>query len=283
MGFFIPIYKLFVFLIMEELNKSRFSVLGVNVHALQVNQALEIIKNWQESNDSFRYISSTNLNNIMVAQKSPEYYDVMQHAALSLPDGMPLIWHGKRLGFKLDKRCGIEEVMVELFELSNQGHNYSHYFYGNTPAVLRKMKSKLLEAYPNLNIAGMHSPPFRQLSEEEEDEHIKQINDAKPDFLWVSLGCPKQETWLYKNRHKLNPMIGGGAGAVFNFLSGETVKAPKWVQYAGLEWLMRLCLNPKRLYRRYLILYPDCVYRWITDTQAPHIKQAAASNNGTRF
>src|SRR5690554_6327022 len=224
---------------MQNLKRIRFSVLGINIHAIQVKQALATIQNWVESNNEFRYISSTNLNNIMVAQENPEYYDVMQHAALSLPDGMPLIWYGNHLGYRLKKRCGIEEVMVDLFELSNHGQNYSHYFYGNTPEVLRKMKSNLLEKYPKLNIAGMHSPPFSKLSEEEEDEHIQLINDATPDFLWVSLGCPKQETWLYRNRYKLNPMIAGGAGAVFNFISGETVKAPKWVQYSGLEWLMR--------------------------------------------
>src|SRR5690606_26605427 len=99
---------------MEELKKVCFKVLGVNVHALQVNQALATVQKWQEDNDRFHYISSTNLNNIMVAQENPEYYDVMQTASMSLPDGMPLIWYGRKLGFDTRRRCGIEELMVVL-------------------------------------------------------------------------------------------------------------------------------------------------------------------------
>ena len=176
---------------------------------------------------------------------------------------MPLIWHGRYLGYKMPKRCGIEEVMYEIFELSNKGYNFRHYFYGNTPKVLGDLKRNLLQRYPNLNIVRMYSPPFRKLKEEEDRQIIEMINKAKPDFLWVSLGCPKQEIWLYEHRDKINAVVGGGAGAVFNFISNHSIKAPKWIQYAGLEWLLRLIANPRKLYKRYLIKYPKFFFIYL--------------------
>jgi N-acetylglucosaminyldiphosphoundecaprenol N-acetyl-beta-D-mannosaminyltransferase len=255
---------------MIDLKNREYKVLDVKVHALQTNDAIDVIQNWLEKDRSFHYISSTNINNVAEAQESAEYFEVMRHADLSVPDGIPLLWYGRTLGHELPERCGIEEIMEASFELSNKGHNYSHFFYGNSPEVLKNLRKSLLEKYPDLNIAGMYSPPFRALTPEEEDQHIAMINSTHPDFLWVSLGCPKQELWLYRNRHKLNAVIGGGAGAVFNFMSGDTVKAPAWIQYMGMEWLMRLSLNPKRLYKRYLVKYPKCVYNWMTNKSAPH-------------
>jgi N-acetylglucosaminyldiphosphoundecaprenol N-acetyl-beta-D-mannosaminyltransferase len=102
----------------------------------------------------------------------------------------------------------------------------------------------------------MLSPPFRPLSAQEDEEHVRMINESRADFLWVSLGCPKQERWLFDHRDKLHVVVGGGAGAVFNFLSGKTLEAPGWVRSLGLEWLLRLLIEPKRLYRRYLLKYP---------------------------
>ena len=261
---------------MIDLKNIEYKVLNVKIHALQTNQAIDIVRNWLKGERSFHYISSTNINNVAEAQESAEYYEVMRNADLSVPDGIPLLWYGRYLGYELPKRCGIEEIMEAAFELSNQGHNYSHYFYGNSPEVLKSLRKNLLKKYPNLNIAGMYSPPFRKLTPQEEDQHIAMINRTHPDFLWVSLGCPKQELWLYKNRHKLNAVVGGGAGAVFNFLSGDTIKAPALIQYMGLEWLMRLSLNPKRLYKRYLIKYPKFVYKWINNKTAPHARPVPA-------
>lgn len=255
---------------MSNLENIEYKVLDVKIHALQTDQAVEIIQDWLKSRRRFHYISSTNINNVAEAQDSAEYYEVMRHADLSVPDGIPLLWYGRYLGYELPNRCGIEEIMMALFELSNKGHNYTHYFYGNSPEVLNNLKKNLLKKYPNLKIAGMYSPPFRQLTPEEEEEHIDMINSTKPDFLWVSLGCPKQEYWLYRNRNKLHAGVGGGAGAVFNFISGESIKAPALIQYMGLEWLMRLSLNPKRLYKRYLIKYPKFVIKWVNNKSAPH-------------
>jgi N-acetylglucosaminyldiphosphoundecaprenol N-acetyl-beta-D-mannosaminyltransferase len=187
----------------------------------------------------------------------------MENADMSIPDGVPLLWLGRLKGLNLKKRCGIEEIMLEAFELSHRNNQYTHYFYGNTEEVLNTLRDRLKKEYPNLKIAGMRSPPFRPLTAEEQELELKTINDTNPDFLWVSLGCPKQEIWLYNNKDKLNAVVGGGSGAVFNFLSGHTLRAPNLVRYSGMEWLMRLILEPKRLFKRYVIGYPKLfLYYW---------------------
>jgi N-acetylglucosaminyldiphosphoundecaprenol N-acetyl-beta-D-mannosaminyltransferase len=242
-----------------------FRISGVRIHAVQVDSALAIVRQWLEGERSFHYISSTNVNNVVIALESDRYFQVMERADLSLPDGVPFLWYGRLKGFPLRKRCGIEELMGAIFDLSNTGHSYSHFFYGNTPEVLGELKARLLQDYPSLNIVGMLSPPFRPLSAEEDEAHIKTINDSRADFLWVSLGCPKQEQWLYDHRDRLTAVAGGGAGAVFNFFSGQTYKAPDWVRYMGLEWLLRLLLEPRRLFRRYLLKYPKFLVLFVLD------------------
>lgn len=241
---------------MSNLEKLTYQISGVNVHALQPRTARDIVLSWFNEQRKFHYISSTNINNILISVEDKFFFKVTNTADLSLPDGMPLIWYGRFLGYKLPKRCGIEELMIELFELSNEGYNHRHFFYGNTPEVLKDLKTALLKQYPNLNIAGMYSPPFRDLTPEEDDQMISEINSKKPDFIWVSLGCPKQEKWLFNHRDKLDAVAGGGAGAVFNFLSGHSPKAPNIIRYSGLEWFMRLVTNPKKLAHRYLYKYP---------------------------
>jgi N-acetylglucosaminyldiphosphoundecaprenol N-acetyl-beta-D-mannosaminyltransferase len=254
------------------LDTHEFRIHGVKVHALQPNDVVTLIHQWLQRGKSerhqFRYLVSTNINNIVCALESPSYAQVMERADLSVPDGIPLIWLGRARGYNLPSRCGIEEVMLAVFELSNHGYNYSHYFYGNTKEVLTELRKNLIKKYPNLNIAGMLSPPFRALTNEEHNQHVDLINQAAPDFLWVSLGCPKQELWLFENRDRLNVGLGGGAGAVFNFLSGHSRRAPQWSRMAGLEWLVRLSCEPTRLWRRYLVRYPKFFYYFIRPPSA---------------
>ncbi|MGB5872119.1 MAG: WecB/TagA/CpsF family glycosyltransferase, partial [Bacteroidota bacterium] len=170
-----------------------FRICDVRIHAVQVDDAVAVVRRWLEGERTFHYVSSTNVNNVAIALESPEYYQVMERADLSLPDGVPFLWYGRFKGFRLSRRCGIEELMEATFEMSNQGLTYSHYFYGNTPEVLAALKAQLMVSYPNLKIAGMFSPPFRPLSAQEDEEHVRMINESGADFLWVSLGCPKQE------------------------------------------------------------------------------------------
>lgn len=240
-----------------------FRICDVKIHATQVSDLVALVRRWLSEERTFHYVSSTNVNNVEIALESPEYFQVMERADLSLPDGVPFLWYGRFKGFPLKKRCGIEEFMEAIFAMSNEDGSHTHFFYGNTPEVLAQLKARLQERYPRLKIAGMYSPPFRALSPEEDEEDVRMINASGADFLWVSLGCPKQEKWLYDHRDRLNVVVGGGAGAVFNFLSGQTKRAPTWVRYMGLEWILRLLVEPRRLFHRYCIRYPIFMFRFL--------------------
>ncbi|MCK9544141.1 MAG: WecB/TagA/CpsF family glycosyltransferase [Novosphingobium sp.] len=242
-----------------------FNILNTRIDAVQTDDVIKIIDEFLERKDRFYYICSTNANNVINAFESEYYNNVMNKCDISLPDSVPFLWIGRLLKYPLFKRCGIEEIMLNIFSQSEKGKNYRHYFYGNTNEVLDKLEKKLKNTYPKIIIAGMYSPPFRELSNYEEKKIIQKINSSNPDFLWVSLGCPRQEKWLYDHKNVLNPMIGAGAGAVFNFLAGETSKAPRFIQYLGLEWIYRLLNDPKKLAKRYCIKYTKFVLLFLID------------------
>jgi len=233
-----------------------FQILGIRVDAVQRNDVLEILDSWKKNPpEKCQLISSTNANNVMCSLEIPLMKTATNNSGLSLPDGVPFLWLGRMKGFPLKGRCGIQEIMMDLFEQ----RNYRHFFFGNTPEVLFKLKKRLSTLCPKLQICGVYSPPFGAFSKEETAKHIGIINQGKPDFVWVSLGCPRQEMWIEENRAEIKALAAGGAGAVFNFLAGETSRAPEWVQYFGLEWIYRLMIDPKKLWRRYLVRYPKFV------------------------
>jgi N-acetylglucosaminyldiphosphoundecaprenol N-acetyl-beta-D-mannosaminyltransferase len=246
----------------SNLNQRVFRVCDVKLHAVQINDLIPIVTGWMKEKRAFHYITSTNANNVAIAMESTEYFEVIENADLSLPDGVPFLWYGRLKGFPLRKRCGIEVFMEAIFEMSYHGASYSHFFYGNTPEVLSNLNACLIQRYPDLVIAGMHSPPFRTLTPEEDAEDIRMINNSGADFLWVSLGCPRQERWLYDHRNALSIVAGGGAGGVFDIFSGDKPEAPAWVADLGLRWAFRLLLEPKRLFYRYCIRYPKFVFRF---------------------
>ena len=148
--------------------------------------------------------------------------------------------------------------MEEILAISEE-KGYRHYFYGSTEKTLETMLKNLKEKYPNLQVAGAYSPPFRPLTEEEDREIIAKINEAAPDFLWIGLGAPKQECWMAAHQGKVNGfMVGVGAG--FDYLAGNISRAPAWMQKNNLEWLYRLIQDPKRLLKRYL--YTNTKFIW---------------------
>ena len=141
-------------------------------------------------------------------------------------------------------------LMGEVFKISAE-RGYRHYFYGSTQETLDKLYATLIESYPGIQIAGMYSPPFRPMTEEEDKTIVKQINETNSDFIWIGLGAPKQEKWMAAHQCKVNGlMIGVGAG--FDYYAGNIQRAPEWMQKSNMEWLYRLIQDPKRLFSRYL-------------------------------
>ncbi len=199
---------------------------------------------------SGRYICISNVHTTVTAYRDETYRAVQNGSALSLPDGKPLSIVQRHRGYQNAERVPGPDLMPEIFALSEK-KGYRHYFYGSKQSTLDALKEKLLEKYPKLNIVGMYSPPFRPLTEEEDNEAVERINAAKPHFIWVGLGAPKQEFWMAEHENRVHGvMLGVGAG--FDFHAGTIKRAPKWMQELCMEWLYRITQDPKRLLWRYL-------------------------------
>lgn len=197
-----------------------------------------------------QYICVCNVHTTVMSYEDDQYRLVQNSAVLNLPDGKPLSVVGRRHGYPQMGRVAGPDLMSEIFRISVQ-NGWKHYFYGSTSDTLELLRAKLTEKYPGIRIAGTCSPPFRELSCEEENKIVTRINETNPDFIWIGLGAPKQELFMYKHRDKFcGVMIGVGAG--FNFHAGTVKRAPVWMQKAGLEWFYRMLQEPGRLWKRYM-------------------------------
>jgi N-acetylglucosaminyldiphosphoundecaprenol N-acetyl-beta-D-mannosaminyltransferase len=232
--------------------ESTFDVLGVRVHAVQIPEMIARIERWISQRDAARYITLTNVHAIMEAHSDPAFHQVLNRAAAVCPDGMPLVWLGRLRGFALRRRVYGPDLMRDFCQ-ATQDCGYRHFFYGGRPGVGERLAGELTRAFPRLVIAGCYAPPFRPLSKDEDEEVARLINDAAPDVLWVGLGCPKQEFWMHDHRLKLHVPIMLGVGQAFDIFAGDLRQAPCWMREHGFEWLFRLCLEPRRLWKRYLV------------------------------
>lgn len=205
-----------------------------------------------------RYICVANVHTTVMAYDNEEYRKVQNSAAMALPDGAPLSCYSRRRGFVDAKRVTGPDLMLELFRVSEE-KGYRHFFYGSTRETLDAMKRVLEKEYPKMVVTGMHSPPFRKLTEEEDREVIKLINETRSDFIWIGLGAPKQEMWMYEHKDQFcGVMIGVGAG--FDYLAGYIKRAPSWMQKISMEWLYRLAQDPRRLWKRYIVTNLKFIY-----------------------
>lgn len=224
-------------------------ILNTNINVTNIQDTVKYLTdNLEELRGN--YICVSNVHTTMMSFRDQEYNIVQNSGAMALPDGKPLSIVCRMRGFYDAGRVPGPDLMPEIFRLSKE-KMYRHYFYGSSQETLDKLREELIKKYPWLVIAGMYSPPFRPLSEEEDEEVIKRINDAKPDFIWVALGAPKQEIWMYEHQFKVNGIM-LGVGAAFEFSAGIVKRAPNWIQELCLEWLYRLIQNPRRLFTRYL-------------------------------
>lgn len=189
---------------------------------------------------------------VISAKEDPQIAEMYSKSTMAAIDGMPIVKIGRRKGFNCE-RCAAPDIMGEVFKESIE-KGKTHYFYGGKDEnVLKKLRKNLEEEYPGIQIVGMYSPPFRPLTEEEDKKICEEINELKPDFLWVGIGAPKQEMWMWQHQEKIHDTVMFGVGAGFNFFAGTLDKAPEWMEKASLEWLYRLVKEPKRLWRRYVL------------------------------
>lgn len=233
------------------------NIMGVDIAAIDMEWLVDYLdKNiYALSGD---YICVSNVHTTVTAYEDSEYRKVQNGGVLAIPDGGPLSSVGRKRGFPDMKRTTGPSLMGEIFKISAE-KGYRHYFYGSTEKTLEKLYSVLEETYPGIQIAGMYSPPFRPMTDDEDRAIVARINETKPDFIWVGLGAPKQEKWMAAHQGRVSGlMVGVGAG--FDYYAGNIKRAPEWMQKHNLEWVCRLTQDPKRLFKRYL--YTNTKFIW---------------------
>ena len=225
-------------------------IMGVRIAVTDMETTVRRI---EEHLDDWRgeYICVANVHTTVTAHDDPSYRAVQNGAVMALPDGGPLSQYSRRKGFAQAARVTGPDLMKEMLRESAQKH-YRHYFYGSTQETLDILREKITRNYPGAVIAGMASPPFRPLTEEEDAAAVAAINEARPDFVWVGLGAPKQERWMAAHQGRVHALM-LGVGAAFDYEAGNIRRAPRWMQRCNLEWLYRLLQDPKRLFKRYFV------------------------------
>ena len=187
-------------------------------------------------------------------------YTALRRSTLTVPDGMPLVWAANYLGEGLRDRVYGPELMLRYNErCAELGHRVWLYG-GRDQGSLVQLALSMRRRHPGIQIVGGYSPPFRRLREEEDQAIVDQINDARPDVLWVGIGVPKQEKWMAEMRPKLEVPVLCGVGAAFDFHAGRISQAPRWMQERGLEWTYRIAQEPRRLLPRYLYYNPRFLF-----------------------
>ncbi len=242
----------------DVLTVERSNVLGVGVSAINMTIALATIEAWIAARQR-RYVCITTVHGVMESQRDPALRRIHNAAGMVTPDGMPLVWLLWAGGHRHADRVYGPDLMLALLGRSVE-RGYRHFLYGSSEASLARLKANLEARFPGLEIVGAHSPPFRPLAANEDAAIVEMINAARPDVVWVGLSTPKQERWMADHRARLEAPVLVGVGAAFDFHAGAVRQAPRFMQRSGVEWLFRLAMEPRRLWRRYLRNNPAFVW-----------------------
>jgi N-acetylglucosaminyldiphosphoundecaprenol N-acetyl-beta-D-mannosaminyltransferase len=208
-----------------------------------------------------RYICVTSVHGVITAQDDPEVHRILNEADIATPDGMPLVWAIRSFGHREQQRVYGPTLMLELCR-GAEAAGLKVFLYGGREATLPLLIERLTARRPGLQIVGSYSPPFRPLTEEEDARVCEQIRSSDADIVFVGISTPKQEKWMYQHRDAFPGVTLIGVGAAFDFHAGCVKQAPAWMQNSGLEWLYRLCAEPGRLWKRYLLVTPRFLPLW---------------------
>jgi N-acetylglucosaminyldiphosphoundecaprenol N-acetyl-beta-D-mannosaminyltransferase len=233
-----------------SLGRIRENVLKVPVDVLAWGEAVESIFGWALRKES-RTVCICNVHSVITARRIPSHADAIKGADLVTPDGAPIAWMLRKKGHPRQERINGPDLMWRCCQKASK-LGTEMLFYGGTQSTLQNLEKRLRAEFEGINIVGALSPPFRDLSAEEDAAVVDLINRSGARIVWVGLGCPKQEDWMQAHRGRVNAVM-VGVGAAFDFHAGVTKRAPLWMQRNGLEWLHRLSQDPRRLATRYLV------------------------------
>ena len=233
-------------------------LLGVPVHVIGGDQAIRSMEQWITKPDGSHWIALTSSHGVVEGYKYPEFKAILKSASLSLPDGK---WTGRFAAWRrgcVPRQIRGADLLQKFCAVANK-EGYRSFFYGDTEEVLSGLTRQLKKQFPDLKVAGTYSPPFRKLTAEEDAKIMNLINVLAPDVLWVGLGLPKQERWIFEHRDRLHVPVVVAVGAAFKLVSGNVKCSPPWISDWGLEWAWRFLHEPRRLWHRVVIYGPQFV------------------------
>jgi N-acetylglucosaminyldiphosphoundecaprenol N-acetyl-beta-D-mannosaminyltransferase len=237
----------------------RANVLGVGVHAVDLPSAADIVE-WAVSADCKGYVCVTGVHGVMEAQRNLGFKRILDRAMLVVPDGTPTVWMGRWEGYRRMGRVFGPDLMMEVCRRSVSS-GVTHFLYGGNPGVAEQLKRNLEEKHPGIRVVGTFTPPFRPLSSSEKEDLQRRLSRLAPDIVWIGLSTPKQEQFMAENLASLRCKVMIGVGAAFDIHTGHVKDAPQWVKTAGMQWFHRLCQEPSRLWKRYLLNNSGFLYR----------------------
>lgn len=241
----------------------------VNLESI-IKKLVELVKK-----ENGAYVCFSTVHMVMESFDNPEFGAKVNNADLIITDGMPIVWMQKIQGVKGASRVRANDLMIELCRFAEK-NNLKVGFYGGRQEVIDAILERARKDFPALQVAYAFSPPFRPLTEEEDKKVVEEINASGTQILFMGLGCPKQENWMAAHKKKIKAVM-LGVGASFDFYAGNIKESPQWMGNLGLEWLFRLIQEPKRLWRRYLILNPR--FMWLASLQILGLKKFGKSTN----
>lgn len=256
---------------------SKRDLFGLKIDALRMQDAVGCVRSWVNDSESHcRYVVTPNVDHAVVFQENVDFQDAYQHADLVLADGHPIVWASRLLRRPLPERVPGSELVPELFssfdrQQRDDGRPLRVFLLGAAQGVAARAAAKIKRQWPNVETVGVYSPPKGFENDADESNLILgRIALCRPDVVIVGLGAPKQELWVCRHRHEIRAKVALCVGATIDFLAGEKNRAPVWMQRAGIEWLHRMCSEPKRLLKRYAKdawVFPQLVFRQLLTNQ----------------
>lgn len=230
------------------------NILGININCLSYEEMYPIYDSWLADKESRSHsLAVINVHICVSALFDKKIRDIYNSVDLAGIDGMPFLMWARAFYKKNSDRFYAPDLMLQVSS-TVQEKGYTFFLYGGYPGAPEKIEEYLRQRFDGINVVGKYSPPFRDLTLEEEDAVCKMINDARPDFLWIGLGSPKQDVWIHQRREKIKGCIMIPSGATFDFFSHKIRQAPKWVRDSGFEWFFRLTQDFRRLWVRYTLI-----------------------------
>jgi N-acetylglucosaminyldiphosphoundecaprenol N-acetyl-beta-D-mannosaminyltransferase len=237
----------------------RVDVLGVQISGVDISRSVDEIESWVNT-AARSYVCVSGAHGVLESTRDEDLARIHNEAGLTVPDGMPMVWAGRSVGLDEIGHVRGSDLMLAVLERA-QELGWRSYFYGGQEGIPERLVERLRERFPDLEVAGCYSPPFRVLTPEEDEDVVRRINDSGADLVWVGLSTPKQERWMAKHRDRLDASALLGVGAAFDYHAGCLRQAPVVFQNSGLEWVYRLASEPRRLWRRYLVGHSQFAYR----------------------